>query len=125
MKLRISGNSVRFRLTRPEVERFAADGRIEQSTSFGVGGPLTYCLERISGDAVLTTFAQGTVTVRIPHETADTWASGEDVGIAAAQTLADGSELQILIEKDFACLKPRAGEDTGDHYPHPASGAAC
>ena len=33
--------------------------------------------------------------------------------------LDDGEKLSILIEKDFACLAPRAGEDEADMYPHP------
>jgi hypothetical protein len=27
--------------------------------------------------------------------------------------------LQILVEKDFACLTPRKGEDDGDAFPNP------
>jgi hypothetical protein len=34
--------------------------------------------------------------------------------------------LNILVEKDFACLAPRAGEDERDMYPHPnADEAQC
>jgi hypothetical protein len=27
--------------------------------------------------------------------------------------------LKILVEKDFACLAPREGEDESDMFPHP------
>jgi len=35
MKLRIKGNSIRLRLLKSEVEKFAEDGRISDETSFG------------------------------------------------------------------------------------------
>ncbi len=34
----------------------------------------------------------------------------------------DGDSLKILVEKDFACLAPREGEDESDMYPHPLEG---
>ncbi len=39
------------------------------------------------------------------------------------QLLDDGSMLDILVEKDFACLTKREGEDESDMYPHPEAGA--
>jgi hypothetical protein len=30
--------------------------------------------------------------------------------------------LRILVEKDFACLAPREGEDESDMFPNPLSG---
>jgi hypothetical protein len=35
--------------------------------------------------------------------------------------------LGILVEKDFACLAPREGEDESDMYPHPEAkqGESC
>jgi hypothetical protein len=37
MKIRMRGNSVRLRLTRGEVARLAAVGRVEEATEFGLG----------------------------------------------------------------------------------------
>lgn len=120
MKLRISGNSLRLRLTRSEVEEFAATGSYENSIGL-TGGTLTYRLER-TGAATLTASLSGsTITVRVPGTAADQWTNGDEVGIEASEN----GGLTIVIEKDFACLKPREGEDTDDHYPHPATGAAC
>ena len=44
------------------------------------------------------------------------------MSIAAVETLDDGDLLKILVEKDFACLAPREGEDETDMYPHPQEG---
>jgi hypothetical protein len=49
------------------------------------------------------------------------WAASELVSIDGEQGLDDGSVLRILVEKDFACLAPRAGEDESDMFPHPGS----
>lgn len=120
MKLRISGNSLRLRLTRSEVEEFAATGSYENSIDLA-GGSLTYRLERTDGGSLAASIVDNTVVVSVPSAAADRWTGSEEVGIEAP----DHGGLKIVIEKDFACLKPRAGEDTGDHYPHPATGAVC
>ncbi len=39
--------------------------------------------------------------------------------VAGEQRLDDGALLSILVEKDFACLAPREGEDDSDMYAHP------
>ena len=46
----------------------------------------------------------------------------EQVSIEADEALDDGDSLKILVEKDFACLAPREGEDETDMYPHPLEG---
>jgi hypothetical protein len=50
------------------------------------------------------------------------WASTEQVSIAADESLDGGDFLKILVEKDFACLAPRDGEDEADMFPHPLEG---
>ena len=39
----------------------------------------------------------------------------------------NGDVLSILVEKDFACLAPREGEDESDMFPHPGAeqGESC
>ena len=41
------------------------------------------------------------------------------MGIAAEQPVADGVVLRVLVEKDFACLTVREGEDDEDAFPNP------
>lgn len=120
MKLRISGNSLRLRLTRSEVEEFASVGSYESSIDLA-GGKFVYRLERGDGASLAAGFDGSKITVQVPRVAADRWTGGDDVAIEAP---VDG-DVRIVIEKDFACLKPRAGEDTDDHYPHPATGAVC
>jgi hypothetical protein len=41
------------------------------------------------------------------------------VTLAGTQPAAQDAELRIVIEKDFACLTVREGEDESDNFPNP------
>jgi hypothetical protein len=115
MKLRIRENSVRLRLTKTEVAEFAATGLIENQTDFGNGQIFIYALS--SSDSVqhlAATFADGRIEIMVPNAAAECWANSEEVGISG-----ETESLKIQIEKDFACLSVREGEDESDAFPHP------
>src|SRR5215207_5300680 len=114
MKLRIRGNSVRLRLTRSEVDRFAAEGRFEESVDFGPGKPkLNYALESVIGAAeAFAEFANNTIRIFVPEEEVRVWLNSEQVGIESRQE----SGLRVLVEKDFACLQARPGESEDDAF---------
>jgi hypothetical protein len=59
------------------------------------------------------------LSVRLPATTIDEWVNSNQVSIRATQRLDNGGTLQLLVEKDFACLEPRPGEDESDMFPHP------
>jgi hypothetical protein len=125
MKLRIRGNSLRLRLTRGEVAEIGAGCAVEETIEFG-GEPsqkLIYALvpadDLESPDAV---FDSGRIAVFIPKSQAAEWARTSQIGIEAEKPIgddADGRSLRILIEKDFACLETRAGEEDADAFAHP------
>jgi hypothetical protein len=120
MKLRIRGNTLRLRLTRSEVDEFAATGRFADRVGFGGGRSLVYAIERTGADAVSAAFDGGEIRVLVPAQLADTWTKTDQVGFDAAHGIDDGDELKILVEKDFACLTtPRNDEDAADSFPHP------
>jgi hypothetical protein len=122
LKLRIQDNSIRFRLTRKEVDALRADGRVSAAVSFPDGSSLEYSVETstMTGQPRASYSPDGLV-VQIPQSAARHWAATEEVSITAAQPLDEG-ELSILVEKDFACLTPREGEDEADLFPHPLKG---
>ncbi len=62
------------------------------------------------------------LTVRIPEAEIISWLESDEVSISASQILDGGDQLNILVEKDFACLAPREGEDETDMYPYPEAG---
>jgi hypothetical protein len=128
MKLRISGNSVRLRLTQGEVAEFAESGSVEDRIEFGgESNPhLSYAVKTEGGaEKVSAKFEDGRISVIIPQAVADEWSQTEQVGIRGEQNLPSGKTLRILIEKDFACLTPRPEEDESDNFPHPKSEKNC
>ncbi|MFN0138742.1 MAG: DUF7009 family protein [Pyrinomonadaceae bacterium] len=119
MKLRIRGNTLRLRLTRSEVDEFASSGRCADKISFGGERALVYAIEKTAGKTVSAVFDGAEIKVSVPGELAHAWTNTDQVGFDAVYRTGDGDELQILVEKDFACLTPRADEDTADNFPHP------
>jgi hypothetical protein len=61
------------------------------------------------------------IELALPADTVRRWAESETVAIEGEQPAADGRRLRILVEKDFACLKERPGEDDADAFPNPTS----
>lgn len=128
VKLRLRHNSIRMRLTRPEVEALASCTAVEESVAFGsdLEAVLAYGIEcsdeTSAADARL---AGNRVVVSLPRTAAVQWAAGDEVSIEFTKLIGDGAELNVLIEKDFACLNPRRGEDEADMFPNPNAETAC
>jgi hypothetical protein len=123
LKLRVRDNSIRLRLSQSEVELVRADGLVRGSVPFAGSYSFDYVLE--SSPATVKPEAHisnNVLTVRVPETEIHSWADSEDVSISARQILDGGDHLSILVEKDFACLAPREGEDETDMYPHPKAG---
>jgi len=120
VKLRIRDNSIRLRLERGEVDALRDNGMVSAKTGFPGGRDFGYVVESspasVNPGAVLS---DSTVTVRLPETSVLAWANSEQVSIVGEQRLAEGDTLSILVEKDFACLAPREGEDESDMFPHP------
>ena len=114
MKLRIRGDSLRLRLSQSEVATFAERGALTETTTFGPGVTLTFAMA--FGDVIGATLTGARIVITVPAAAARAWATNEEVGLEATQGV-----LKIVVEKDFACLKPR-GEEDADAFPHPNEG---
>jgi hypothetical protein len=126
MKIRMQSNSIRLRLKQREVEQFALTGRVEESVSFGERNDVfSYVLEASSSATKVRAClkARG-IFVEVPEKEAANWASGNDVAIEFFQRTDGSGELQILIEKDFACLNG-TDEQNADTFPNPLAGTKC
>jgi hypothetical protein len=124
MKLRIHDNSIRLRLSRTEVELFAATGHILEALEFGDLSDFTYVLEASESQKVVSaTHTAHIISITVPHHLAQEWTSTDLVSISGAQPLPDGRELQILIEKDFKCIH-KSAEGDEDAYPNPMASTA-
>jgi hypothetical protein len=118
MKIRIKGNSVRLRLTRPEVEQLIDDGYLEEHTSFGHSS-FVYALQSVEGQQELTAaFEGGKLTVNIPAAFVKDWAVNDVVGFDGHMPAGEGQRLFLLVEKDFKCLDETT-EDQSDNYENP------
>ncbi|HEY1985054.1 MAG TPA: hypothetical protein VGG85_06580 [Terracidiphilus sp.] len=126
MKLRIKGNSLRFRISPSEMVRLLDTGRIEDTIYFSVedGAKLTYALKHTSDvSAIGVRYEPQMVTVEVPTVEAQAWAAGEQVGLYGESASRAGA-LELAIEKDFACLD-KDDEQNADTFPNPKEGAVC
>ena len=122
MKLRIRGNTLRLRLSRGEVDQLAATGEVREAIAFGAAATERLGYAIVASDEATVTSARlagGSAEVVVPRALAREWATSDAVGFEAEQPVGEGLSLQILVEKDFACLTPRNGEDDTDAFPNP------
>ena len=118
MKIRILGNSIRFRLNKPEVEELCSNGKVGQRTVFKDN--VFYYTVEVSTDhpAMTAEFDGQGIKLYLPGDLAKDWDEDERVGFQENIKVREGEELSLLLEKDFTCLVPR-GEDESENYPNP------
>jgi len=119
MKLRIHENSLRIRVNRPDIEALQRIGSIEHRLTIAAGAALVYCLKLVDSGPICAELNGSTITVCLPRSMAEPWFDESEVAVAGAQQTG-GAELRLLIEKDFACLVPRDGEDQSGYFSNPA-----
>lgn len=112
MKIRIKGNSLRYRLTRSEVESFGREGQIEETTNFGTA-QLTYALKVTAAEELWVNFTHNKITLFMPDNMKTEWLNTDKVGFEYRTP-----QFYLLVEKDFQCLDTVA-EDQSDNYPNP------
>ena len=119
MKIRIKGNSIRFRLTRPEVDKFAETGYLEETTEFG-NNSFVYALQSMDGIPALDAdFEDNKMTMYVPANIPAVWAKNEIVGYENNMDIGDDKHLFLLLEKDFKCIDAPAHEDQSDNFENP------
>ncbi len=121
MKLRILGDSLRLRLTVSETETLAIGERVAECTHFPGGEELRYSL--CPGDGgVEARFSRlddhYALNVTVPSTLLRVWSNSEETTVGGESGLASGP-LRLMIEKDFDCVQPRAGEEHLDTFPNP------
>jgi hypothetical protein len=113
MKIRIKGNSLRYRLTRTDVDHFAAEGYLEEQANFGIE-VLAYAIQSSKANELAASYTNNKITLFMPEAMLHEWATTERVGY---ESNTDG--FYLLVEKDFKCLD-NVAEDQSDNYPNPA-----
>src|SRR5258708_37206264 len=113
MKLRFHDDSLRLRLSQPEVAQLGETGRVQTTITFSPSRSLTYALETAPVPDVTATFEGNRVSVVVPATIAREWIDSDQTGIEGSS-----DSLHIPIEKDFQCLH-RPGEKDQDAFPNP------
>ena len=127
MKLRIKANSLRLRVSRSELARFQAGGRIEETIHFTAApeATLTYALESaLKPSPVTVRYRSREVTVILSKDRASIWGEQSEVGVYSTLDMGAAGSLEVAVEKDFACLD-RSDEENGDTFVNPLAGATC
>jgi hypothetical protein len=127
MKLRIKENSLRYRVSRSDLVRLMQSGRIEETIRFAPqpDATLTYALECPSAQKEMPVRYQvQKVTVLLSLEEARRLSEGDEVGLYYTCDFGDGEVLELVVEKDFACLKD-TDADNEDAFPNPNHGVVC
>jgi hypothetical protein len=127
MKLRIKGNSLRLRLTRSEVTKLIDIRHIEETMYFSSNeqSRLTYALG-VEPDLTSATlrYEWPEVVVVLPQKEAAIWAEGNQVGIYTTVDLGPQGTLDLIVEKDFACLDG-SDADKLDTFTNPSTSGIC
>ena len=129
MKLRLAAQGLRLRILRSEMARLEAGESLEETVRLAPGpnGCITYTLEVATGDQsddVEVFCVSGAVRVVVAHEVFSRWRKPDEVGVYARVETGDAMPLEVVIEKDFACLD-RSEAENGDTFEHPQMGTVC
>jgi hypothetical protein len=127
MKLRIKDNTVRLRVSRSDLARLVETGRVDSSIHFTgrAEDKWTYAIEMRSDiDSARLRYQPNQITVLLQDAETTAWAGSDRVGIYGSCRLGCGQSLEILVEKDYACLDMSDAENE-DTFPNPALGTTC
>jgi hypothetical protein len=64
------------------------------------------------------------IAIVIPTREAREWRNTDQIGIYATAAHGKRGPLELLVEKDFACLD-RSDEENSDAFPHPLAAEQC
>lgn len=112
MKIRIKGNSLRYRLTRSEVTTLWKKGCLEERTEFA-DNTLVYAIETANDDKLTANFNSNKITLYMPKAMINELYHTDKVGFEDKS-----GTLSLLVEKDFVCID-NTEEDQSDNYPNP------
>jgi hypothetical protein len=119
MKLRVSDNTVRFRISQSELSELKAFLPVQLMVDFPAQAQLSCQLIPSKVDTLGCTFSSSTISIFIPESTIAGWISSTSVKLEKTLDLENGKELFILVEKDFKRLSNRAKEDESDLFTNP------
>lgn len=127
MKLRITGNSLRLRVSRSELARFLNGSRIEETIRFSPApaAVFSYALDSaVQSSAIRVEYEPQKVIIILSRDQAIVWGMENEVGVYGTLGIGDTDSLEVIVEKDFACLD-RSDEENQDTFANPHAGGLC
>ena len=112
MKIRIKGNSLRYRLTKSDMYRLSHEGYLEDKTDFG-DRKLVYVIQKTNDKELSAFFNENVICLQVPLKMINELDSTDRTGFEGKQ-----GDLYLLVEKDFTCLD-NVDQDQSDNYPNP------
>lgn len=116
MKLRFRGNSLRLRVNRREVEWLAAGRALAEHVLFPGDTRLEYSLATDAAAEPKARFNDGSIQIFAPRQQIAAWADGDEIGLYF-ELPANGTTLNIAIEKDLECIDGRPEERDPEAFP--------
>lgn len=117
MKIRIRENALRMRITQTELKELLDGKRVVSTIHFPNKTQLTYGLIPVDEDGTSIKYQDGVITIGLGKLDMATMGDEQNVGVQSVHQT-ENEALNLLIEKDFACLHPR-GTDDNDTFPNP------
>ena len=117
MKIRIRENSLRIRITQSELKKLLDGNHVVSTINFPNGTQLTYGLSPTNTETTTIQYLESIISIRMGTLDIETMGDEKSVGVQSIHNAGE-STLNLLIEKDFACLHQR-GEDDKDTFPNP------
>ena len=120
MKVRISGNTIRFRLKQSEVQKFREQGNLTETLAFGTEDAdiLSFTLSVSSANEFGILNTNNVIIVKVPDTVANEWTHTQLVGFEEKIDTGKGKIIKILVEKDFKCLDG-SDQENEDSYTNP------
>ena len=98
MKIRIKGNSIRFRLTQSEVKQLSETGSVKESTEFGPN-VFQYQVKLMSSVQNLeASYSNDTILMMIPEADGNNWFHNDTIGFEHEMELPKGRNLHLLLK---------------------------
>jgi hypothetical protein len=112
MKVRIKGNSLRYRLTKSDFTNLLGELALTECSEF-LSNTFVYGIEVTANEELSADFKDNNIILQLPSTMLLELVKTDRVGFSG-----HSGAVSLLIEKDFTCLD-NVEEDQSDHFPNP------
>jgi hypothetical protein len=105
MKVRIHGNSIRFRLTEHETGSLSTSGTVSEALEFGTAADavLQFSLQVTDSNQFSCIYECNSFVFFLPRNIVKLWLENSDAGLSQMVETPGGKQLKLVVEKDFPC----------------------